>query len=343
MFDTLYRDACECARKELDKHRLISNLPVPGSDIVSLIRDKVDIYYSDYKKMGSSKELHLHNLAHFYGNYNFPLSGESCFTCLRRKPMYCLPCGHWTCQICIRIFYAPIVNDPWLFCTNQCVLCGADSAGLRIRVKPETAAVRVLSIDGGGTRGRIPLEFLQVLQNCIGLPYPVQRNFDVVYGTSSGKPMFLPVVYYEAHAYRTGAMSVCALYINGWPIEKCIQYFEQSSRMAFEKRPLFKLFFCLFGHIPILSPVLRFIVSLLVDGKYSAEKLEAIQKEVYGLDRSIVDTREANEIGTCVGLVLTSTEDTNTFIVTNYGEAGKNREISGKYDWFWHNLGLNLT
>lgn len=90
----------------------------------------------------------------------------------------------------------PSVNDPWLFCINKCVLCKEDTTGLRIRIKPDTAAVRVLSIDGGGTRGRIPLEFIQVLQNSIGLPYPVQRNFDVVYGTSSGKLIVPSVVYY---------------------------------------------------------------------------------------------------------------------------------------------------
>jgi hypothetical protein len=31
------------------------------------------------------------------------------------------------------------------------------------------------------------LEFVRVLQDRLGLPCPVQRHFDVVYGTSSGK------------------------------------------------------------------------------------------------------------------------------------------------------------
>lgn len=57
----------------------------------------------------------------------------------------------------------------------------------QIKVKPDTASVRVLSIDGGGTRGRAPLEFVRVLQDRLRLPCPVQHHFDVVYGTSSGK------------------------------------------------------------------------------------------------------------------------------------------------------------
>lgn len=125
-------------------------------------------------------------------------------------------------------------------------------------------------------------------------------------------------------------MTVCALFINGWSIERCIKYFEQSSRKAFEKRQLFQLFVCLFGYIPILSPAFRFIFSLLVGSKYSSRELEMIQQEVYGLDRSIVDSREANEMGTCMGVTLTSTDDTSTFIVTNYGEAGNDRDKNGK-------------
>lgn len=140
-------------------------------------------------------------------------------------------------------------------------------------------------------------------------------------------------------------MSACALCINGWPIEKCIEYFEQSSRQAFEKRRLSRLFIRLFGYIPILSPTFRFLISLLVDSKYSARKLELIQKEVYGIDYCIVDSREASEMGISVGITLTSTDDTNTFIVTNYGEAGEHREGSGKHHIYltWYRFKADLT
>lgn len=100
--------------------------------------------------------------------------------------------------------------------------------------------------------------------------------------------------------------------------------------MAFKKRQLSQLFICLFGYIPILSPTLRFILSLLVDSKYSAKELELIQQNVYGQHRSIVDSNEAYEMGVCMGVTLTSTDDTSTFIVTNYGEAGKSRKRTGK-------------
>lgn len=186
VFNTLYREACTQASENLKIYRQESGRPVPNLDILSLVKTEMHHKYHKYEEFGSSKELHLYNLAQFYKHYVFPSYGESCFSCLQRKPMYHLPCGHWVCQICVKIFHPPAIEDPWLFYVDNCILCGVDTAGLRIRVKPDTATTRILSIDGGGARGCIPLEFLQVLQNSIGLPYPVQRNFDVVYGTSSG-------------------------------------------------------------------------------------------------------------------------------------------------------------
>jgi hypothetical protein len=56
-----------------------------------------------------------------------------------------------------------------------------------VKIHPPTAGVAVLCIDGGGTRGVLPLKFMQRIQDRIGLPMPLQRFFKVVVGTSSGK------------------------------------------------------------------------------------------------------------------------------------------------------------
>ncbi len=68
---------------------------------------------------------------------------------------------------------------------QRCPLCGAGS--LEVTLKPPTAGVRVLTIDGGGVRGVVPLEFLRILQDTIGPECPVQDLFDLAFGTSSGK------------------------------------------------------------------------------------------------------------------------------------------------------------
>lgn len=42
-------------------------------------------------------------------------------------------------------------------------------------------------IDGGDVRGIVPLQILKLLEDRVGLPYPVQENFDGAVGISSGR------------------------------------------------------------------------------------------------------------------------------------------------------------
>ena len=68
---------------------------------------------------------------------------------------------------------------------EKCVLCSLGT--LRVTLKPPTAGIRILSVDGGGVRGVVPLEFLNILQDTIGPECPIQDLFDLAFGTSSGK------------------------------------------------------------------------------------------------------------------------------------------------------------
>lgn len=60
-----------------------------------------------------------------------------------------------------------------------------------MHIKPPTAGVRILSIDGGGVRGVIPLRALHdlelTIQTLIGDQITIQDNFDLAVGTSTGK------------------------------------------------------------------------------------------------------------------------------------------------------------
>lgn len=161
-------------------------MPPLEFDPTRRIRENMTEIFKVFERLGSSKEVYLSELNNIRGVWTIPSSESTCFGCLRRKPQYYLGCGHWICQTCVRIFYGQQCDDPWLFKIDSCILCGVDTDRYRIRVKPDTAQVRVLSIDGGGARGRGPLEFLSILQQTLDLPYPVQRHFDVVFGTSSG-------------------------------------------------------------------------------------------------------------------------------------------------------------
>ncbi|KAM7210560.1 hypothetical protein V8F06_014060, partial [Rhypophila decipiens] len=206
--------------------------------------------------------LHERVMARFQQLWVGLLSDDTCFCCIRRRPQFGLPCGHSLCENCIRVFGRQNMADPWVFDIDTCFLCKMELSDIHIKVKPDTASVRMLSIDGGGTRGRVPLEFIRVLQDRLRLPYPIQRNFDVVYGTSSG------------------AIIAFALFVNGWPVEDCISSFENLVRLAFQTRPS--------NWIPFLSKIYELIISLLVDSRYPARNLEAALRMVFGSTRSII-------------------------------------------------------
>ncbi len=135
----------------------------------------------------TASRIHGDNLRRFESYWRQMRSDNTCLVCIRRKPQYGLPCGHSICENCVRVFGECNAKDSLVFEVHKCFLCGLKTAEMIVKVKAPGAGIRVLSIDGGGTRGIMPLQFLQLLQDRIGLPYPVQDNFDIAYGTSSGK------------------------------------------------------------------------------------------------------------------------------------------------------------
>ena len=68
---------------------------------------------------------------------------------------------------------------------TRCILC-LTKGTLSANLKPPTAGARILSVDGGGIRGVVPLEYLNMLQNLLGPTVRVQELFEVAFGTSSG-------------------------------------------------------------------------------------------------------------------------------------------------------------
>lgn len=132
----------------------------------------------------SAALIHRDNIARNSLKWAFLKSNLTCFTCLHRRPEHTLSCGHAMCDVCLRIFGQP-TSRSYRFVIRKCTLCcsGTLTAGL----KPPTAGVRILSIDGGGIRGVVPLAFLELLQQTIGPKLRLQDLFDLALGTSSGK------------------------------------------------------------------------------------------------------------------------------------------------------------
>ena len=182
VFAELYQQTCsQICRRTLQSDDGTDHLVLP-STFVLLMKLELQQQFKCILQNKSASSQHRLKLASFQSSWGSLYSEDTCYSCMMRRPKYKLPCGHWVCDTCMRIFGTK--RGVYLYLDN-CLLCGGH--GIRIRFKPDTATVRVLCIDGGGTRACVPLRFLQELQERIGLPYPVQYNFDILFGTSSGK------------------------------------------------------------------------------------------------------------------------------------------------------------
>lgn len=108
-----------------------------------------------------------------------------CAICLLRRPEHVFKCRHSICDFCVRTFGLTRITEEHSFTFANCI-CYGKSADLLVRLKPPTAGLRLLSVDGGGVKGIVPLEFLNLLQKSLGSSCRVQDLFDLAIGTSVG-------------------------------------------------------------------------------------------------------------------------------------------------------------
>lgn len=108
-----------------------------------------------------------------------------CLACMQAEPEHKLTCGHLICERCFTGVGTCSEMDPHFYKLDCCPFC-SQFCQAAVRVKPATAGLRVLSVDGGGIRAAIPIQFLCALEKAVGLDMPIQELFDLAYGTSSG-------------------------------------------------------------------------------------------------------------------------------------------------------------
>lgn len=184
MYATLYKQVCLRVCREAVLSQDGSRHLVLPSAFAARVEQSLVEQFDEWVRSGmESRSWHQLQLSRYRKEWEALRSDHTCLSCLCRRPMYTLPCAHMICQECVKIFGRKVDGKVRL---ELCLLCGRDTVGFQIGIKPDTATVRILSIDGGGTRARVPLGFLQEIQDCVGLPYPVQHNFDIIFGTSSG-------------------------------------------------------------------------------------------------------------------------------------------------------------
>ncbi len=236
-------------------------------------------------------------------------SNRTCFSCVRRMPENVLSCGHAFCDVCIRIFGTPVSRSEYRYKLKECILCGLGS--ITKTFKPPTASPRILSVDGGGVRGVVPLEFLKMLQSALGTTCPIQDLFDLALGTSSGKnPKRLhpSTVLIEF----IGGLIILSLFLHRWSISQCSQIFDALTKQSFQKEK--------YGSGSLVKRVQHIVNCWISDGCYEVDKLEAALQLKFGEHQRVFDYTH-HSTSTKVAVTGTLISDAFPVIFSSYNGA----------------------
>jgi hypothetical protein len=131
---------------------------------------------------------HKKTLRRFRSEFEKLRSNSVCLSCLLNIPETVLPCGHALCETCIRLWAPPDPETCYHYTLTSCPLCGS-TKDRTVRLLPPTAGIRLLSLDGGGIKGIVPIIILSGIAKTLEpLGVPLRDHFDFVCGTSAGKP-----------------------------------------------------------------------------------------------------------------------------------------------------------
>ncbi|KIV80057.1 hypothetical protein PV11_07587 [Exophiala sideris] len=229
---------------------------------------------------------------HIGGANNF-VSHSVCLSCIVSPAEHCLPCGHVICTQCAKDFGTP--RGPNEVEMKYCPLHRLETVSLsqRITFKPESAGVRVLSMDGGGVRGVLLLKTLLRLEQDLGGRLPIASFFDLVIGTS------------------TGAIIGLGMVEMGWSVKFCLKKFEDFASTAFHKHKM-------------LGPeYLEWLVAGFQHGRYKVEPLEDLlrreytERNLFGGAREDSDFYARSHLTGKVGVTTTTTNGT-PYLLANY-------------------------
>ncbi|KAL5428661.1 hypothetical protein PMIN06_012794 [Paraphaeosphaeria minitans] len=299
VFDAHYRRFCVGAiGNKTFKCSGKTNIPVLmlRTRAVSLI-EKHFLTNSRHVKLGSEGRSEL--LSQFRPWLCRPKTHKSCLACMQSAPEHKFPCGHVLCEDCCKALGRHFDTDPHLYEFDYCPICELPCK-VALRVRPVTAGFRVLSIDGGGIRAVIPIQFLRALEQTIGLDMPVQEHFDLSYGTSSGSMVNL------------------ALYGLGMKASEAFDLFKQLSARVFRGR----------SRVGVgLAATLQALVMSYRNGRFPAGDIDGALSDIFN-DATLLDHPYMSSIGARTGFPIVNAETSETCLVTSYNGAARGPDLS---------------
>jgi hypothetical protein len=239
---------------ELDSQALLTTVETAVNLVMCEVDSQAPSSRRDWRRYAA--QAHRENLAQLRLMNGFPWrksekemvndfgrNARVCYGCFFGRPEYQLPCDHAICAACVEDFDdTPKASQyPGLSTHGSCAVCAATGQGWphRIRIKPDLAGVRVLSLDGGGVRGIVELVVLRELEQQIGLGIPLGRFFDFIVGTSAGGIIAL------------------GLGVQGRTVDDCLTRFRTFSRTGLKKKILTKTKFVRWAGKFIRSSIYR--------------------------------------------------------------------------------------
>lgn len=184
------------------------------------------------------------------------VSNRSCLLCLCNCPIYILPCRgrqHTICEDCVQRFGTSEEGQSSGLCLTKCPLrCEFTTSPWRLKKKPETAGVRVITLDGGGIRGIIELRILKEVVAEVQHDIPIQELFDIAIGTS------------------TGGIIALGLFKMDWKIDEARDKFISLVQRAFASREL------------LTVPVFKNFAQLFCSFRYKSDGINGALQTAYG-------------------------------------------------------------
>lgn len=194
MFTTSYSTELRRSLESVFVSDVLPALSPPWSISITRFIERVAVKFCEWAAAGAGTNedwalrRHIANLkaTRSHVRWHEATSNVCCISCLASRPQHPLSCGHAICDDCVPRFGRPCPPQEFCYRLTICPVCGAQVTEQQIVLKPPTAGVRLLSVDGGGVRGVVPLQFLNLLQIALGPGGRVQDFFDVAVGTSAG-------------------------------------------------------------------------------------------------------------------------------------------------------------
>ncbi|KAI3317161.1 hypothetical protein HD806DRAFT_515838 [Xylariaceae sp. AK1471] len=222
---------------------------------------------------------------------NYLTNHTACFCCLFGQAEHCLPCGHVLCTACINTYghskgmnWVEILECPFVCQGNKGI------SACVIQMKPRSAGIRVVTLDGGGVRGIVELEVLRQIEQALG-GVPIQCFIDLIVGTS------------------TGGLVALGLASMNWSIDECIEKFEGFCEEAFTRR------------IGSTLPLVGHFIENYHHSRYKTSTLEHVLKEaftdnlqLFGGER--VPDRTSWQVK--VAVTATALAGNKTYVLSNY-------------------------